>query len=87
MHIEADGGPENLRVLDFGMVGGSRNLRPAASKASCIFVVSTFNTDYLYIKSKSLQHTVRCWGTTDILWTDPRDAGGPGTYCARLNFA
>lgn len=59
-HVER--GWKGLKIcgaLDFGMVGVIAKISGLlAEQGVSIFVVSTFNTDYLFIKSESLQPAV-----------------------------
>ena len=48
-----------LGILDFGMVGVIAKISALLSEASIsIFVVSTYNTDYIFVKTESIDKTL-----------------------------
>lgn len=52
-----------LGVLDFGMVGVIARIAGLLAEASIsIFVISTYNTDYIFLKEKQFDSAIRILG-------------------------
>ena len=62
--LEAEHGWKALRIegiLDFGMVGVIAQISGILAKSSIsLFVVSTFNTDYILLKAPQYENAIQC---------------------------
>jgi hypothetical protein len=53
-------------ILDFSLIGIINEItEPLKDHGISVFVISTFNTDYIFVKDKSFQHAIEILAMTD----------------------
>jgi len=70
-HLKSEKGWKGFKVagvLDFSLVGIINEItRPLRENGISVFVISTFNTDYLFVKETDLQRTIDIFNKTETV--------------------
>ena len=77
--LKSDGGWKGFKVdgiLDFSLVGIINEItRPLNDHKISVFVISTYNTDYLFVKNESFLHAIEIFKMSDSVkiqnWKHP----------------